>query len=420
MRTLLSSIIFLLLLILTGTAQAEKENLPPSKIEAYVELPTGNPYVGEPLRLVLKSAIHAPIAKDRITQPSLTDFDWQQFGVDSFHDELIDGFWMPVITRVLMIYPLRAGQLNIDPFKRQITFYTHDGTQSEIELISSPVSINVVPRETILPDNEFWIPAKKVTITDKWEPEPDKIQPGETAQRTLTLEADGLTADRLPTLPPFRAPGIITFAGPVDRQTIITDQGPIGRAIYQWRLRPVSNSIATAPPITLRWFDTTMRKMREVTTAERQVSFRVDNKNSNSHIRAQSKRITSLRIASAFLVSLATTAMLISLFYHFEYSFISSYLFIPILLKLLLTLHYAASSRQADRFYRILNEARNLKQPFLLKLFKDKKIQRHIQIIESHIYGFQKQDIDYSMKYLTSLLFKGYFHLLINKAKPTI
>ena len=88
MQALFSSIIILLFLILTSSAEAEPENAPQSKIEAYVELPADTPYVGEPLRLVLKSAIHAPIAKDRITQPSLTDFDWQQFGVDSFHDEL--------------------------------------------------------------------------------------------------------------------------------------------------------------------------------------------------------------------------------------------------------------------------------------------------------------------------------------------
>ncbi len=379
-------------------------------------MPADYPYVGEPLRLVLKSAIHAPIAKDRITQPSLTDFDWQQFGVDSFHDELIDGFWMPVMTRVLMIYPLRAGQLNIDPFKRQITFYTHDGNQSEIELISSPVTINVISHETILPGNQFWIPAKKVTITDKWEPEPDKIKPGETAQRTLTLEAEGLTADRLPTLSPFRSPGIITFAGPVDRQTIITDQGPIGRAIYQWRLRPVSNSIATAPPITLRWFDTTARKMREATTSERQVSFTKDNTNSKFDIRTEPTSLIFPHVASAFLVSLATTAILIYLFYQSEYSLIASYLFIPALLKLLLSLHYAATSGQADHFYRVLHKAQNIKQPFLLKLLEDERIKSHIQIIESHIYGLQKHDVDFSMKYLTSLLFKGYFRMLINKS----
>lgn len=416
MPPLFFSIIILLFFIFTGSADAEPVNIPPSKIEAYVELPADTPYVGEPLRLVLKSAIHAPIAKDRITQPSLTDFDWQQFGVDSFHDELIDGFWMPVMTRVLMIYPLRAGQLNIDPFKRLITFYTHDGNQSEIELISSPITINVLPRETILPDNQFWIPAKKVTITDKWDPEPDKIQPGETAQRILTLEAEGLTADRLPTLPPFRAPGIITFAGPVERQTIITDQGPIGRAIYQWRLRPVSHSIATAPPITLRWFDTTTRKMREATTSERQVAFAIDNKNSNSHVKIDSDNILSMKALSAFFASLTATAMLIYIVYNTEYSLFASYLFIPALLKLLLNLHYAAASDQTHHFYSILIEAQNLKQPFLLKLFNDERIKSHIQIIESHIYGLHKHNVDASMKYLTSQLFKGYFHLLLNSA----
>lgn len=262
-----------LLLALASHVEAQSNEAPFSKIDASVELHGEAPYVGEPLRLVIRSAIHAQVANDRIIQPDLTDFDWQQFGVDSTSQELIDGFWMPVLTRVLMIYPLRPGKLTINPFKRRIIYFSPNGERTETEISSSPVSIDVQSHDALTGKDSYWIPAKGFRITDQWTPEPDKIQFEETAQRTITVEADGLTADRLPNLPPFRAPGVITFAGPVQRETIITDQGPLGRIIYRWRLRPVSQAVATAPPVKIRWFDITRREMREAVLPERRVAY---------------------------------------------------------------------------------------------------------------------------------------------------
>lgn len=254
-------------------AQAYAEEVPTGKFDAYVEMPKDMPYVGEPLRLVLRSAIHAHIASDRYEQPALTDFDWQQFGVDSSSEELVDGFWSPVLTRVLMIYPLRAGKLTIEPFKRRVIYMTENGDRAEMELVSKPFTIEVRARDGVGDPADFWLPAKSLRIEDRWEPEPDKIPFGETARRIVTVEAAGLSADRLPPLPRFRAPGVITFSGPVERETIVTDQGPIARAVYQWTVRPVSTTVAVAPGIRLPWFDIATRTMREAATPERRVAY---------------------------------------------------------------------------------------------------------------------------------------------------
>lgn len=263
----------LIALALCMRAEALAEEVPTGKFDAYVELPKDAPYVGEPLRLVLRSSIHAHIASDRYEQPALTDFDWQQFGVDASSEELVDGFWSPVLTRVLMIYPLRAGTLMIEPFRRRVIYMTENGDRAETELVSKPFTIEVRSRDGVGDPADFWLPAKSLHIEDHWEPEPDRIPFGETARRIVTVEAAGLSADRLPPLPRFRAPGVITFNGPVERETVITDQGPIARATYQWTVRPVSTTVAIAPGIRMPWFDIASRTMREASTSERRVAF---------------------------------------------------------------------------------------------------------------------------------------------------
>jgi hypothetical protein len=254
-------------------AGAVAEEAPPGKFDAWVEAPKDTPYVGEPLRLVLRTAIHARVASDRFEQPGLTDFDWRQFGVDAPSEELVDGFWAPALTRVLMIYPLRAGALTIEPFRRRVIYMTDSGERAETELVSKPFTIEVRARDGVGDPADFWLPAKSLKIEDHWEPEPDRIPVGETARRIVTIEAAGLSADRLPPMPRFRAPGIITFAGPVERETIVTDQGPIAKATYQWNVRPVSTTAAIAPAIRIPWFDIGARTMREAATPERRVAF---------------------------------------------------------------------------------------------------------------------------------------------------
>jgi hypothetical protein len=255
-------------------AGAGAEEPPPGKFDAWVELPKDTPYVGEPLRLMLRTAIHARVASDRFEQPGLTDFDWRQFGVDAPGEELVDGFWAPALTRVLMIYTLRAGRLTIEPFRRRVIYMTDSGERAETELVSRPFTIEVRPRDGVGDPGDFWLPAKSLRIDDRWEPEPDKIPFGETARRILTIEAAGLSADRLPPMPRFRAPGVITFAGPVERETIVTDQGPIARATYQWNVRPVSTTTAAvAPAIRIPWFDIGARTLREAAAPERRVAF---------------------------------------------------------------------------------------------------------------------------------------------------
>lgn len=261
------------LFALAVCASASCEEAPAGRLDAFVELPRETPYVGEPLRLVLRSAVHARVASDRIEQPGLTDFDWQQYGVDSSSEELIDGFWMPAHTRTLMIYPLRAGRLTIEPFKWRVSYFTNEGDRTEIEFRSQPLTVDVRAPEASTDAANSWLPAKALRILDHWDPEPDRIPPGEMTRRTLTVEAEGLTADRLPPLPRFRAPGVITFAGPVERQTLVTDRGPIARAVYQWTVRPVATGPATAPAIRLHWFDISARAMREATAPERRIAF---------------------------------------------------------------------------------------------------------------------------------------------------
>lgn len=368
-------------------ARAQTPEAPYSSIEATVELHGEAPYVGEPLRLMIRSAIHAKVANDRINQPDLTNFDWQQFGVDIVSDEFIDGFWMPVTSRVLMIYPLRPGKLTIGSFSRHVTYYGPSGARAEIDIASKPVTVDVRSHETLTGTNEFWIPASNLVVTDEWSTEPDRIAFGETTLRTITIKAEGLTADRLPNLAPLRAPGIITFASPVQRETIITDRGPFGRAVYRWRIRPASQSTALAPSIKIRWFDVLKRQMRDAVVPERRVAFLPLGGTVTPSEMSPFLIYLSGRSIMAFILAFIITGASVFLFFSFRYNDPSLWRRLTGSLRLFILLYSAAWRDDVSGFYEILYRLKKI-DPVTWKIINDQhKHSTLIEDLEPLIYG---------------------------------
>jgi hypothetical protein len=117
----------------------------------------------------------------------------------------------------------------------------------------------------------WWLPAKDVTITDSWSPDPETVKLGETTRRIVTLEAQGMVAEGLPPRPVMRTRGILTFAGPVTRETLITPSGPVARVTYQWDVRPAIEEIIPLDAIVIPWFDTVSRTLREAEIPARQI-----------------------------------------------------------------------------------------------------------------------------------------------------
>ena len=159
---------------LGASARAEEPSNDPSvgRVEIWAALPKEPPFVGEPIMLHMRSSLRAKTTRDKILQPALIDFDWQQFGIDKSSEEMLDGYWTPVLERVLVITPLKAGALTIPPFIRRAEFLAANGEREETEFSSRPLAIDVRSHEGVGPSGAWWLPAKSMTISDRWEPAP--------------------------------------------------------------------------------------------------------------------------------------------------------------------------------------------------------------------------------------------------------
>lgn len=230
------------------------------------EVPGGAaPYPREMVLLRIRGTYRAQIALEDLRQPSLPHFGWTQLGRDHWSRVTIQGQEARGFERTVAVFPQGPGRFVIDPFVHRLTI-VDGGERRVVEVRSAPLPLEVAawqgPGGPDAPE-PWWLAAQDVTVTDQWEPEPETLKLGEPARRIVTLDARGVTADALPPRPVLRTRGVLTFAGPVERQTRITPAGPVARVTYRWDVRPGVPEPITLSAIAIPWFDTRARVMRE-------------------------------------------------------------------------------------------------------------------------------------------------------------
>ncbi|MDP4003922.1 hypothetical protein [Methylobacterium sp. NEAU K] len=233
------------------------------------------PFVREMVLLKIHGVYKQPILLEEVVQPSLANFSWTQLGRDHWSKtKLPDGQSAIAFDRTVAIFPHHPGDFTIEPFSHKLTV-NDVGERRVVEVRSQPIPFPVAQwtGATGGPDAKepWWLPARDVSITDSWSPDPETVKVGETTRRIVTLEAQGMVAEGLPPRPVMRTRGIITFAGPVTRETLLTPAGPVARATYQWDVKPGVPEVIPLDAIAIPWFDTNTRTLREAEIPARQI-----------------------------------------------------------------------------------------------------------------------------------------------------
>jgi hypothetical protein len=245
-------------------------------IELIVSTNGVTPFPEEMVLLKVRTILfHGEVTHQELEQPSLENFSWMQLGSDRSYRTMIDGAPAIVFERLLALYPVKSGKLVIGSFVYHLALVNNDNVRRKVDL-RSPQSYVDVGAWTAAhggPARANWLPASSFSITDKWNPEPDQLTSGTVAHRTVTIEAKGITADRLPAAPHVHAPGAIIFRGTVERTTTMTPTGPIARAVYRWDLALTTSLPVAVAGVHIPWFDTTSRQMRDAIIPARTLAY---------------------------------------------------------------------------------------------------------------------------------------------------
>lgn len=234
-------------------------------------------YEGESFvyKLVLFDA--SKIIGGQIFPPKLTDADIRPLGRDNDYRGVKNGKTVRIIERSFLVTPKLSGILTFNPavfeglsretlkayktpnelFGMGILLDGLTNFTTPVSAQSEAISIEVLPKPAFW--QGWWLPASSVSLTQSFKI-PDKITVGQPLERTLKLEATGVSGEQLPELMQPVSNGFKVYPSVPQRRTDESSDGVSGYEELTVVLIPLKSGQQTIPGVEVDWFNTKTRQ----------------------------------------------------------------------------------------------------------------------------------------------------------------
>ncbi len=247
-----------------------------------IEVDTSTPYVQQEVVLTARLLRRVELSDANMTDPG-TDADAiiKRLGNDSTYQTQRDQKRYEVFERRYSIFPQTSGPMTIEPMV--LTTQLVPATRSLFDPFRRPVQTRRIESNAITlevkpipPDyrGDTWLPARRLSLRDDWEPAGDTIEAGEPLTRTVFLWADGLNAGQLPEVPIKLPDGLKSYPDQAQTSEQQAENGYTAIRQQKYAIIPANGGEIVFPEITVAWWNTETDRMELARIAERR--FRVN------------------------------------------------------------------------------------------------------------------------------------------------
>ncbi|MGY2267688.1 MULTISPECIES: BatD family protein [unclassified Pseudomonas] len=201
-----------------------------------------------------------------LTPLQVADTRIEQLGESRTYEKVINGIRHGVIETRYAIYPQHSGTLTIPTQTFSATLVEPRPAQDNnpqgskpgklIHVSSPELSLTVKAKPALYPADAPWLPARSLTLTESWNPEPDHVQVGDSLTRSLTLKAEGLAGAQLPPLALSDIPGLRRYPDQPVLSNQNNDRGLIGSREDREALVPNRVGALELPAVDVVWWNT--------------------------------------------------------------------------------------------------------------------------------------------------------------------
>lgn len=189
----------------------------------------------------------------------------EQLGDSRTYEKDIDGQRHGVIEMRYAIYPQHSGELIIPAqvFNAALVDAqpTQDATQGPksgklMPVTSTELLLTVKAKPITYPADAPWLPARSLSLSESWNPEPDHTQVGDSLTRSLTVEAEGLSSTQLPPLPGTDVGGLRRYPDQPVLGNQNSERGLVGSREDREALVPTRTGAIELPTVDVVWWNT--------------------------------------------------------------------------------------------------------------------------------------------------------------------
>ncbi|VVN84633.1 BatD family protein [Pseudomonas fluorescens] len=201
-----------------------------------------------------------------LTPLQIPDARVEQLGESRTYEKVINGLRHGVIELRYAIYAQHSGELKIpsqmfsatlvdsQPLQGPAPFSPKQGKLMRVSSAEIPLTVKAKPAD--YPADTPWLPARSLSLSESWSPEPDHSQVGDSLTRSLTLKAEGLSSSQLPPLPATDVNGLRRYPDQPVLSNQSSDRGLIGSREDREALVPNRSGPIELPAVEVVWWNT--------------------------------------------------------------------------------------------------------------------------------------------------------------------
>ncbi len=201
-----------------------------------------------------------------LTPLQIPDARIEQLGESRTYEKDINGLRHRVIELRYAIYTQHSGQLTIpaqifsatlvDPQPAQDIEAQVPKSGKLMRVSSAELPLTVKAKPASYPADVPWLPARSLSLSESWNPEPDHPQVGDSLTRSLTLKAEGLASSQLPPLPGTDVNGLRRYPDQPVLGNQHSERGLVGSREDREALVPVHSGDIELPAVDVVWWNT--------------------------------------------------------------------------------------------------------------------------------------------------------------------
>ena len=161
------------------------------------EVNTPNPYVNQQVLYTVKLLSNVQLLNAEYHPPSVENALLIPLGDGRHYQTQVNGSVYAVEEQQYGIFPQKSGPLVLHPPSFQAAVYDQFPRRVTVEARPTPLIVRPAPSDY---QGMNWLPAKKITLAEAYDPPKQTMQEGDTLTRTVTLTAVSMPAQLLPAL----------------------------------------------------------------------------------------------------------------------------------------------------------------------------------------------------------------------------
>lgn len=238
---------------------ADKQDSP-TFIQA--EISTATPYIQSQVLYTFKLFYQSQLENPRIEIPQIKDAMLVQLDNDKHYQTTIKGKPFLVVEKSFVYFPQKTGKISLPASHFSALTYDVNSMNDPFNLIPTK-NLSLVTQAFKLDVQDIpakfqgttWLPAKNISLTEKWSVKPDQWELGNPVTRAITVEANGLRADQIPDLVIDQMSGMNIYVDPPKRSNAVKGNSLIGILEQKVTYIPNVSQSFKIPAIKINWWN---------------------------------------------------------------------------------------------------------------------------------------------------------------------